>query len=87
MKESRSGDVFNVGDLVYSPVYGRGFVTVVRGDRDTGYLVVAFDHMDRGIPYLQDGSCYGRDHPSPVDIAIEAEWREIEEESQGGNRE
>lgn len=79
-------NVFNVGDLVYSQVYGHGIVTVVRGDRSTGYLMVVFNHMDCGVPYMQDGSRYGRDHPSPEDIAIEAEWREIEEEPQGGYR-
>lgn len=81
MNGLRSRNVFNVGDHVYSPVYGKGIVTVVRGDRDTGYLMVVFDHMDRGVPYLQDGSRQGRDRPSPEDIAFEAEWREIEEES------
>lgn len=72
-------NAFNVVDLVYSPVYGHGIVTVVRGDRDKGYLMVVFDYMDRCVPYLQDGSRHGRDHPSPEDIAIEAEWREAEE--------
>ena len=80
MKGSRSRNIFNVGDTVYSPVYGRGVVTVVRGDRDTGYLMVVFDHMDRGERYLQDGSRQWRDHPSQEDnIAFEAGGREIEE--------
>lgn len=75
--EGKKMNAFNVGDLVYSPAYGKGIVTAAR--RDTGYLImVVFDHMDRGVTYLKDGSHYGRDHPSPEDIAIEAEWREIE---------
>ena len=72
--------VFNEGEPVYSPKFGKGFVLGVDVAKATGryHVVVRFEGLG-DVPYFCDGSRYGRARPSSEDIAIEAEWREIEE--------
>nr|DAR33474.1 MAG TPA: ATP-dependent DNA helicase [Caudoviricetes sp.] len=71
---------FNAGDPVYSPTFGKGVVLgVIDTDEEgTYHMLVRFESLNHDVPYFYDGSRYGRDHPNPEDIAIEAEWREIE---------
>lgn len=71
---------FNVGEPVYSSEFGKGVVLAVDAAKTKGryHVLVRFESLDHDIPYFYDGSRYGRGHPSLGDIAIEAEWREVE---------
>lgn len=74
---------FNKGDLVYSPEFGKGIILGILGVgakmEGQYYMVARFESLDRDVPYFYDGSRYGREHPNAGDIAIEAEWRGVEE--------
>lgn len=74
-------EVFNVGEPVYSPEFGKGFVLAVDAAKTKGryHILARFESLDRDVPYFYDGSRYGRARPNAGDIAIEAEWREVEE--------
>lgn len=71
--------VFNEGEPVYSPKFGKGFVLGVDVIKATGrYRVLARFEGLGDVSYFHDGSLYGRARPDAGDIAIEAEWREVE---------
>lgn len=71
--------VFKEGEPVYSPKFGKGFVLSVDDTKARGHKVLARFEGLGDVSYFIDGSCYGRARPNAGDIAIEAEWREIEE--------
>lgn len=73
-------EVFNVGEPVYSSEFGKGVVLAVDAAKTKGryHILARFESLDRDVPYFYDGSRYGREHPNAGDIAIEAEWREVE---------
>nr|DAV06930.1 MAG TPA: Protein of unknown function (DUF3553) [Caudoviricetes sp.] len=72
-------EVFNVGEPVYSPKFGKGFVLSINHKAGLPYVIlVRFEGLG-DVPYFSNGSRYGRYRPAgPEDIAIEAEWREVE---------
>lgn len=74
-------EVFNVGEPVYSSKFGKGLVLGVDVAKTKGryHILARFESLDRDVPYFYDGSRYGRTRPNAGDIAIEAEWREVEE--------
>lgn len=71
--------VFKEGEPVYSPKFGKGFVLGI-DDTKAGRpkVLVRFEGLG-DVPYSIDGSRFWRARPDAGDIAIEAEWREIEE--------
>ena len=70
--------VFNEGEPVYSPKFGKGFVLGVDDTKSGRYQVlVRFEGLG-DVPYFCDGSRYGRERTDAGDIAIEAEWLEVE---------
>lgn len=71
--------VFNEGEPVYSPKFGKGFVLGFNVAKAAGRdrMLVRFEGLG-DVTYFCDGSLYGRARPDEGDIAIEAEWREIE---------
>lgn len=73
-------EVFNVGEPVCSPKFGKGFVLGIDDTKAVGryHVLVRFEGLG-DVPYFCDGSRYGRARPDAGDIAIEAEWREVEE--------
>ena len=70
--------VFNEGDPVYSPRFGKGFVLGVDDTKSGRYQVLVRFEGLCDVPYFIDGSRFGRARPDARDIAIEAEWREVE---------
>lgn len=72
--------IFNEGELVYSPKFGKGFVLGINNSKARGAYDMLVRFEDLGdVGYFYDGSHYGRSRPSSEDIVIEAEWREVEE--------
>ena len=72
--------IFNEGESVYSPKFGKGFVPSINNSKARGAydMLVRFEGLG-DVGYFHDGSRYGRARPDAGDIAIEAEWREVEE--------
>lgn len=78
-EKKKMSEVFNVGESVYSSKFGKGFVLGVDDAKTAGryHVLVRFEGLG-DVPYFSDGSRYGREHPDAGDIAIEAEWRDVE---------